>query len=141
MRHHATIVFILAIGASLGPAGAARAFPRICSSIPTSVSAVSYPAIPIGGGLVLPPHIGMSWTMAQDAGNCLASQTPSGFITFYMAETGPQATHYITNGSARSDVFLGLAPQRYRFCVQAAYVTDNVTNFTGPICSDWVAVP
>jgi hypothetical protein len=143
MRQHATIVFIFALGASLGPAGTAGAFPQICSILPTSVSAAWYPSIPIGGGLVLPAHVGMSWTMGQDAGGCLAFQTPSGFITFSMAETGQQATstHYIANGSARSDVYLGLAHQRYRFCVQAAYTTDSVTNFTSPVCSELVTLP
>ena len=37
MRNHTRIVLILALGASLGPASAARALTGICSIIPTSV--------------------------------------------------------------------------------------------------------
>jgi hypothetical protein len=149
MRYHLRISLLLALaaGGSLGPAAPARAFPAVCSVTPTSVSAVPYPSISLGGGLVLPPHVGVSWTMAEDAGACAPLQTIAMFNTYYVPEFPPQTidsttSHWLWTPGARADSFLGVPhQQRFSFCVSAGVYNGSVLNFITPKCTGWIWIP
>jgi hypothetical protein len=149
MRHHLRIAIFLALGASLAPASSARATLGVCTLIPASVTAVAYPARS-AGGIFVPAHVGVRWTMAADIGGCAPLVTPDVFNVFYVGETPPQiytddTSHFVWSPTPRFDSFLAVPrDKRYSFCVTSGKSNTGggvVLNFTAPRCSEYIWAP
>jgi hypothetical protein len=139
MRHQLRPLTLLALSATLGLTAPAQASFSVCSMTPSSVSATWIPASTVGG-FVFPAHVGVSWTLAQEAGGCYPLLTAGAFFVTYAPEGQPMVNPpRIVDPTARAENFFGLpAHQRYSFCVKTAIYGGGFSDWR---CSALVSIP